>query len=194
MFVFACLILAINGPEPIRSQDKTPNLAGRWVLNVGRSDSQKLNPPRWKCCVPKSEIIVIDQNGPNITIITEGIQIDYLGKESNRFKNVEKVYTDGSESVNVLYTEFSVLPDGRQYYKSESGEALLPAKMEYYYTAKWEGQKLLIQSVAESGNKRVWAWSESTDGATLTAEVYPNATDIHGKKPDSTLVFDRSKR
>jgi hypothetical protein len=76
-----CLIAAAGSPGLVHSQEKKPNFSGRWQLNLSRSKIPKLDPPGYKCCYPKSWVVVIDHKEPNLTITIDAVEVDYQGKE-----------------------------------------------------------------------------------------------------------------
>jgi hypothetical protein len=97
---FLCLLPVVAGSIPAHSQDRKPGLSGRWVLNLGRSKVPKLDPAnRYKCCYPKSWLVVIDHKEPDLTITIDTVEVDDQGKE-HPFKEVDKLTTDGRKTVN----------------------------------------------------------------------------------------------
>jgi len=166
-----CLVVCLTGSALVRSQENTPDFTGRWVLNP--SLTRPKVPPGFEnknrivCCETKSLVVVIDNNGTNLTIITNGVEVNNQGKEE-------------AFQVKTLLTingETTVHTDGKI----------------YRTTAHWESGKLIVRT--ESDDKSfipsVEARSLSKDGKTMTIEFYD--LKMEGE-PALTQVFERSDK
>ena len=168
---------------------QNPGLSGRWKLNGQMSKLGSLDGQRRKCCIDKDTIVDIVQSGQTTTITVTGTNIDYRGKDANRITNSWNLKV-GVETVNVNAVEFTILPDGREYYKGDDGQIHPPEKFESYDTASWEGNALAVTSKYERARQRVVVWSVSSDRKRLTEELYFSAEHRNAKTPDAVLVFD----
>jgi len=167
----ACLLLTVATSALVSKQDKKPNLSGRWVLNLGRSKVPKLDPAnRYKCCYPKSWVVVIDHKEPDLTITIDAVEVDDQEKE-RPFKEVDKLTTEGRETVN-----------------DNAGH-------EVHDTSIWEGSQLVTKRTGRTG-AFVFVYSLSSDGRTLTREMYSGKEHLSKRQgePMVNYVFDRSDR
>lgn len=72
-------------------QDARPNLTGKWVLDVAKSDFGQYPPP-------ESITQVIEHKEPNIRFVTTSRQKDPASETTNE----QNLTTDGRENVNTL--------------------------------------------------------------------------------------------
>src|SRR5581483_5486754 len=171
-----CLVVCLVGFGLALPQATSPNLTGKWVLNLKRSDldwppkDNGGNKPRNRkdCCETKSAFEIIDDKEPNITITRTVTELDEDGKERTREWSI-KMTTDDKETVNQTegYTE--------------------------RITAHWNSDRLIINEVHENSRfpRNIEFRSLSKDGKTMTVEVYVGRVE---GQPVITEVFERSDK
>jgi len=163
-FVSLALVCTIT----LQAQPSRPNLSGRWIVNIDRSKIPHLDPAhRYRCCYPKSWVVIIDHREPDVTISIEAVEVNDQGTE-HPFKEIDRLTTDGRDMLN-----------------QNAGH-------EVHDASSWEGSRLVTRRTGRTGDF-VFVYTLSADGKTLTREMYISK-ELSGStlgEPLVTSVFDR---